>query len=146
MTANCPLTPAFLLSFLCAGLLSSALQTTQAQEGQNRFFELRTYTTHPGKMEALHKRFRDHTNRIFKKHCIELVGYWVPTEGEAAGDTLIYILAYPSREAREKSWQAFRDDPEWQEIYKKSHEEAGGPIVQKVESKFLTPTDYSPIK
>ena len=98
------------------------------------------------KLEFLHKRFRDHTNRIFKKHGMELVGYWTPTEGDEAENTLIYILAYPSKEAREKSWRAFRDDPEWQRVFKTSHEEAGGKIVKEVDSKFLTPTDYSPIK
>lgn len=114
------------------------------EESPSRLFELRIYTTHPGRLEALHKRFRDHTNRLFKKHGMQLVGYWTPAESPESENTLIYILAYPNREARDKSWVAFRDDPEWQEAYKKSHED--GPIVKQVESKFMNPTDYSAVK
>lgn len=109
-----------------------------------RVFEMRTYTAHPDKLQALHARFRQHTNKLFVKHGMELVGYWTPTDGERAADTLVYILAYPSREAREKSWEAFRNDPEWQQAYEESHKD--GPLVKQVESVFLTPTDYSPIK
>lgn len=117
-----------------------------AEDKKDRFFEMRIYTTHEGKLDALHKRFRDHTNRIFKKHGMDLVGYWTPTDGDEAKNTLVYILAYPSKEARDESWKAFVADPEWQKVFKKSHEDAGGKIVSKVESKFLLPTDYSPIK
>ncbi len=109
-----------------------------------RLFELRTYVTNDGKLDELHKRFREHTNRLFKKHGMELVGFWTPAEGEAADNTLVYILAYPSREAREESWKAFLADPEWQAAYKASH--ANGPLVKQVKSQFLSPTDYSPIK
>src|SRR5215470_16343195 len=81
--------------------------------GKIRFFEMRTYIANPGKMQALHARFRDHTNKLFVKHGMELVGYWTPTAGENAENTLVYILAYPSKEAREASWKAFQEDPDW---------------------------------
>ncbi len=126
----------FTLSFLC-------FMTSNTIQAADRFFEMRTYTTNEGKLCDLHKRFRDHTNRLFKKHGMELVGYWTPTDKE---ETLVYILAYPSLEARDKSWKAFRDDPDWQKVYKQSHIDAGGKIVKKVDSVFLNPTDYSPIK
>ncbi len=115
-----------------------------------RFFEMRTYIAHEGKFEDLHKRFRDHTNRLFQKHGMQLVGYWTPVadaKGELtpeAARTLVYILAYPSREAREESWKGFMADPEWQAAYKESHKD--GPLVAKVISQYLKPTDYSPIK
>ena len=106
---------------------------------------MRTYITNEGKLEALHARFRDHTNRLFKKHGMELVGYWTPQdEKQGKSNTLVYILAYPSREAREKSWKDFFADPEWQAASKKSEE--NGKLVAKVESVFMNPTDYSPIK
>jgi hypothetical protein len=114
------------------------------QAADNRFFEMRTYTAHPGKLVDLHKRFRDHTNRLFVKHGMTLIGYWTPTDGPEAENTLVYILAYPSREARDESWKAFRADPDW--IKASTESEMNGKIVLKVESKFLTPTDYSPIK
>lgn len=117
---------------------------SEEKKVENRVFEMRIYTAHPGKLEALHKRFRDHTNRLFVKHGMQLVGYWTPTDGPEAENTLVYILAYPDRASAEKSWKAFRDDPEWKKAYEESHKD--GPIVMKVESKFLTPTDYSPIK
>lgn len=109
-----------------------------------RVFEIRTYTTYEGKLPDLHRRFRDHTIRLFEKHGITSIGYWVPREGETAGNTLTYILAYPSREAAQERWEAFRADPEWQAA--RAASEANGPIVQRVESVFLDPTDYSPIK
>lgn len=118
--------------------------TSTAAETENRFFEMRTYTTHPGRLDALNARFRDHTNRIFTKHGMQLIAYWTPVDGDEAKNTLVYVLAYPSREARETSWKAFREDPEWKAAQQAS--EADGKIVMKVESKFLTPTDYSPIK
>jgi hypothetical protein len=114
------------------------------QAADNRFFEMRTYTAHPGKLVDLNKRFREHTNRLFVKHGMTLIGYWTPTDGPEAENTLVYILAYPSREARDESWKAFRADPDW--IKASTESEMNGKIVLKVESKFLTPTDYSPIK
>ena len=114
------------------------------QAADNRFFEMRTYTAHPGKLGDLNKRFREHTNRLFVKHGMTLIGYWTPTDGPEAENTLVYILAYPSREARDESWKAFRADPDW--IKASTDSEKNGKIVLKVESKFLTPTGYSPIK
>jgi hypothetical protein len=107
----------------------------------NRLFEMRTYHTHPGRLDALNRRFREHTNRIFVKHGMELVGYWTPVDRP---DTLVYILAYPSKEAREASWKAFQADPDWQAAREAS--EKDGKIVARVESVFMEPTDYSPIK
>jgi hypothetical protein len=133
-----------------AGVRPSA---AQEQEGElakarssagGRFFEMRTYHTAEGKLEALHERFRNHTNRLFRKHGIEIVAYWTPADDPAAKDTLVFILAYPSREAREKSWQGFTNDPEWKKAAAES--EKDGKLVTKVDQLFMNPTDYSPIK
>jgi len=126
------------------GALFSFTSSACGEEKEQRFFELRKYTTHEGKLDDLHKRFRDHTNRIFKKHGMQLVGYWTPVDGDEADNTLVYILAYESRDARDKAWAACKADPEWQKAYQASRQD--GPIVKKVENKFLTPTDYSPIQ
>lgn len=109
-----------------------------------RVFELRTYVTHEGRLDALHARFRDHTMRLFERHGMTNVGYWVPTDGEGASNTLIYLLAYPDRESARAAWAAFQADPEWQAARAASEED--GPIVARVESVFLEPTDYSPIR
>ena len=106
-----------------------------------RVFELRTYYTHEGRLDALNKRFRDHTCRLFQKHGIELIGFWTPQEEK---DKLVYLIAFPSREAAKASWEAFRNDPEWQKAAKESEQD--GKIVKKVESVYLDPTDYSAIK
>lgn len=103
-------------------------------------FELRTYTANEGKLDALHSRFRDHTMAIFENHGMTNVGYWVPQENDR--NELIYLLAYPSREAREKAWNGFFSDPAWTAAYKASV--ANGRLVKKVTSVFLKPTDYSP--
>lgn len=115
-----------------------------ATQAADRVFELRTYTTFEGRLEALHQRFRDHTMRIFDKHGMTNIGYWVPQDPELADNTLIYLLAHSSREAAEQSWAAFRADPEWQQVARDS--ERDGRIVQQVESVFLDPTAYSQLR
>ncbi len=107
----------------------------------SRTFELRTYHTNPGKLVDLHARFRDHTRALFEKHGITNVGYFTPSDGEAAENTLVYLLSYPSRDAATASWEAFKADPDW--IAAKSASEANGPIVERIESVYLDPTDYS---
>ncbi len=103
-------------------------------------YEMRTYYAAPGKLEDLSARFRNNTTRIFVKHGMTNVGYWIPIDNP--GNKLIYILSYPSREAREASWKAFGADPEWQAVAKAS--EANGKLVTKVESVYMQVTDYSP--
>lgn len=111
-----------------------------AKEGE-LVYELRTYTCNPGKLPDLHKRFRDHTMRLFEKHGIKNVGYWVPVDKP---DTLIYIVAHKSRAAADKSWAEFGSDPEWQRVKEESHK--NGVLVKKVVRQYMTPTDYSPLK
>jgi hypothetical protein len=126
---------------LCA-IVVAIVDGSVARAAENRVFEMRTYLTHDGRLDALNKRFREHTNRLFIKHGITPIAYWTPTDGPEAKTTLVYVLGYPSREAAEK--QAFRDDPEWKAA--KDASEKDGPIVKRVISQFLSPTDYSPIK
>lgn len=110
----------------------------------NRVFEIRTYTTPEGKLDALKARFRDNTIRIFNKHNMTSIGYWTPQDSPLSQNTLIYILAHPSREEAKKNWDAFRSDPEW--VKAKAASEANGPLTTKVESVFANPTDFSQIK
>lgn len=125
-------------------ILSSALSVGAAEAGKaadTRTYEMRIYYAPPGKLDDLHARFRDHTMKLFEKHGIQNIGYFVPPDNK--DNKLVYLLAYPSREARDKSWKEFMGDPDWQKAWKAS--EANGPLVygNKVESIFLTPTDYS---
>jgi uncharacterized protein (DUF1330 family) len=111
----------------------------------SRCFEIRTYTAAPGKLEELHARFRNHTIKLFKKHGMEVVGFWGPTDKEKGSEnTLVYVLAFPSREARDKAFRDFGADPEWQKA--RSESEKNGRLTEKVESVILMATDYSPIK
>jgi NIPSNAP len=111
---------------------------------QTRVYELRTYTCYEGKLDALKARFRDHTIQIFRRHGMESIGYWVPQDPERSQNTLIYILAHPSREAADKHWAEFNSDPEWQKV--RADSEAGGKIVQKVDRVFMTPADFSALQ
>lgn len=107
-------------------------------------YELRIYTCHEGKLDTLLTRFRDHTCRLFEKHGMRNVGYWVPVDEEnGSKNTLIYVLEHASREAAKAGFKAFGADPEWQAAAKAS--EANGKILAKIESIFLVPTDYSPV-
>jgi len=121
------------------------MKTNPAEAASSgRVFEMRTYTTHPGKLDALNARFRNHTTKIFEKHGMENIGYWVPQDEPGHSNTLIYVIAHKSREAAKKSWDAFRADPEWKKVAAES--EVNGKIVAKVESVFMDPVDYSLIK
>jgi hypothetical protein len=131
------------LAVAALGVIGAAALGAPAKPA-DRVFEMRTYITNPGKMPALHARFRDHTNKFFVKHGMELVGYWSPTSGENKENTLIYILAYPSVEAKEKAWKDFAGDPDW--VKAKAESEKEGGLVAKVISVMMSPTDYSPIK
>lgn len=106
-------------------------------------FELRIYTTHPGKMPNLLARFENHTTKIFERHGMSNVGYWLPTD-QKDDNKLYYILKHKSRLTAEASWKAFGADPEWKKV--SSESEAKGPIVAGVESIFLTATEFSAIK
>jgi hypothetical protein len=112
---------------------------------ETRVFELRTYYLNDGKLTDLHKRFRDHTCQLLKKHGAELIGFWTPLdEKDGKGAKLVYLVAFPSREAAKKTWEEFGKDPEWRKVYAESHK--NGVLVKKVDSVFMEPTDYSAMK
>jgi hypothetical protein len=120
-------------------------QTCCCAAGTHRVFELRTYHTNPGKLADLHKRFHDHTCQLLKKHGAQLIGFWTPQdEKDGKSNKLVYMVAFCCRDCAQKAWKAFGDDPEWKKVYAESHK--NGVLVGKVESVFLDPTDYSPIK
>lgn len=127
---------------ITVGAIGGLLFSASAQS--EKAFELRIYTATPGNLDNLHARFRDHTTRIFAKHGMEVVGYWTPTDEEKADDTLIYVLEHASREAADASWQAFIQDPEWQEVAAASN--ANGQILGGIEREFMVATDYSPLQ
>jgi len=128
-----------------AGIAGFAAAAGTQPAAEERFFEMRTYTASPGKIAALHSRFRDHTCKLFEKHGMTNIGYWSPTSGDNAENTLVYILAYPSKEARDASWKAFQADEDWKKV-KADSEKDGVPLAAKVVSVFMKGTDYSTIK
>lgn len=105
---------------------------------------MRTYTAAEGKFEDLLARFRDHTLRIFEKHGMTSVGYWTPQDEPLSENTLIYVLAHASREAAQESWSNFRTDPEWQRVAEESRRD--GRLITNLDSVFLDPTDFSPMR
>jgi len=132
--------------FLCLAMLAFSAPATADKpklEAAQAVYELRSYTPQPGKLAALNARFREHTLALFVKHGMTNVAFWneVPTPESPEG-RIVYILAYPSREAREADWKAFVADPEWRSVAAAS--EADGKLVAKVESVFMTMADYSP--
>ncbi len=125
-------------------LLLASLLMTMTMTAENRVFEMRTYTTVDGRLDALLARFRDHTIKLFEKHGMTNIGYWVPQDPPISKNTLVYVLAYPSRDAAKKSWAAFQADPVW--IKAKTESEVSGKIVDHVVSVFMDPTGFSKIK
>jgi len=104
-------------------------------------YELRTYTTYEGRLDDLLARFENHTMRLFERHGIHNVAYWVPQD---QADTLIYIVSHPDREAAAASWDAFRSDQEWLEAREASRR--NGALVQEVVSVYMDATPWSPMQ
>lgn len=113
------------------------------QEKSPRVFELRIYSVLPGRMPAMHARFKDHTNGLLTRHGMTLIGFWNPRSAEAEAK-LYYLVAHKSQEAADASWAKFREDPDWKKARDES--EKDGKIVAKVESIWLDPTEYSMMK
>jgi len=134
----------FLITSTLAALATLVAGRIYAEEKpvSARVYELRTYTTLPGRLPALNKRFADHTLKLFEKHGMKNEMYWIPTDEKLRENTLIYIVSHESSDAAKKSWDAFRTDPDW--IKARDASEADGKIVAKVESVFMTQAEYSP--
>ena len=137
-------------SLVLVGLFAFAVGLSIGQEKKvnTRVYELRTYTTLPGRLPALHKRFAEHTLKLFEKHGMKNESYWVPTDDERKDTTLIYVISHESEDAAKKSWAAFQADPDWQKARAASEaEDAGGKILAKAPEKvFMKLTNYSPGK
>lgn len=139
---------AWLLAGVCLGLCGlsfSAGRATAVEDSQApRLYELRVYTTLPGRLEALHARFRNHTAKLFEKHGMRNHEYWVPTDAKLKDNTLIYVVSHKDQATADKSWADFIADPEWKKVQEAS--EKDGKIVSKVERTYMTLVDYSPRK
>lgn len=134
------LAPAFLALSTVAAPAAAQDTTLDPREA---LYELRVYHANPGKLDTLNKRFREHTLGLFEKHGMRNVAYWVEQPSEQApGGKVIYVLAFPGREARDASWQAFIADPEWKAVAAAS--EVDGKLLAKIESTFMSLADYSP--
>lgn len=133
------LIPRILLIF-CFLVLVSLVSFKVGSMADDGFYEMRVYYANPGKLDDLNARFRNYTTKLFEKHGMTNIGYWTPIENPE--NKLIYVLSYPSREAREQSWNNFSTDPEWVKV--KEASERGGKLVSKVESTYMKKTDFSP--
>jgi NIPSNAP len=134
---------------LCVGLCGlvgvgsfSAGYSIAEQKNPPRLYELRTYTALPGRLPALHARFKDHTMKLFEKHGMKNGMYWVPTDEKLKDNTLIYVVSHASEEAAKKSWDEFIKDPAW--IAARDASEKDGKIVAKAERVYMRATEYSP--
>ena len=105
--------------------------------------ELRAYWANPGKLDALHRRFTEHTIPLFRRHGMTVVAFWTPADRATLGD-LVYILGYPDAAARDQCFADFAADPEW--VAAKAASEVDGVLVAQITSVMLTPTEYSPLQ
>jgi NIPSNAP len=126
---------------LGAGFLAGR-ETSVAAEGQGRVLEIRTYVTpdHTG-LDNLVKRMKDES-KIFDRLGMKGALYSVATEAPQSENTFVYILAHENREKAKDNWARFGADPEWQQLRKT----AASPGQIKVQSLFVSPTDFSPLK
>ena len=133
------------LAFALALFAGIAFQLQHEVYAQTKeIYELRTYTTAPGRLPALLNRFGGGEVDLFIKHGMSSVGYWVPDDEQLSQNTMVYIVAHENREAAAASWSAFGSDPAWHTMRDKSRED--GPIVINVVTQFLNPTSFSPMQ
>jgi hypothetical protein len=132
----------FVAGFALGGMFQT--RNVVSAQARGRVFELRTYTTPDGKLEDLKTRFRDHTVKLFEKHGMTNVGYWVPQDAPLSQNTLIYVLAHKDRETAKQSWAAFGKDPEW--VKARTASEVNGRLTTQVVSVFMDPADFSQMK
>jgi len=133
-----------LLSFAAGSLIAAHwMHVNAVRADSNRVFELRVYHAVPGKLPALESRFRDTLSKLLAKHDLKVVGYWVPEDAPAWDNTFIFLVAHSSREEAKKNWDAFRADAEFQEVLKS---EQANKTVEKIDSTYMRPTDFSPMK
>ncbi len=140
-------TPRAAASWLSVALLVALALAAGATPAaaEERVFEMRTYYAADGKLDALNARFRDHTVKLFEKHGMDVIGFWEPLkEEQGKGTQLIYILAFPSEDARAEAWKAFGTDPEWKKVAEESQKD--GRLITKIDSVMMSPSDYSAIK
>jgi len=124
-----------ILPFLCGAAVMACYNTLSGSNLSHHVYELRMYHVNEGKLDALVKRFGDHTDAIFKRHNMKSVGYWVPEDAPHSQNLFIYILEHPSREEAKKNWDAFQHDPEWQKV--KAESEAQGPLTNHIDNYFM---------
>jgi hypothetical protein len=132
----------FVIGFAFGGVFQS--HSVASAQSKGRVYELRTYTAPEGKLGELQARFRNHTVKLFEKHGMTNVGYWVPQDTPQSQNTLIYILAHKDRETAKQSWAAFQKDPAW--VKARTESEANGRLTTQVVSVFMDPTDFSQSK
>ena len=131
-------------TLLVVPVFAASLPISGAMAEDAPVYELRVYTCEPGKLQALNERFQNHTMKIFARHGMENVAYWIPTEGPKSTTTLIYLLRHKSRDAAKNSWSGFRQDPEWRQVAAASREKHGKILAKSPEATYMTATDYSP--
>ncbi|MBI3865655.1 MAG: NIPSNAP family protein [Planctomycetia bacterium] len=135
-----------LCGLLCGavGVLSYSAGYSRAEiQKESRLYELRTYTTEPGRLPALNARFKNHTMRLFEKHGMKNVMYWIPTDEKLKDNTLIYVVSHANMDAAKKSWSEFISDPEWKAVAAES-EKDGKILSKRPDSVYMTLADYSP--
>ena len=130
------------MTFTAGVLVGQATQVKAA--GKNRVLEIRTYTTHPGRLPALVERMGHGEGEVFARLGMKPMGFFVANEAPKSENTFVYILSHENREKAKENWAKFREDAQWKEVRERS--EVAGPIVAKAETIFVDPTDYSPLK
>ncbi len=140
MVARILITATLLFGITTAGLDA---KRSRAAEDESKVYQLRTYFTAPGKLDVLLDRFEATNLELFGRHQIELIGAWTAAD-ESVEPRLTYLVRFPSKEAGEAAWEAFGNDPEWQQVFG-DEKDTHGTVVTKVETVYLAPTDYSPV-
>ena len=117
-----------------------------AQQVGSKVFELRIYQATAGKRAELSDRFRDHTAAMFEQAGMENVAYWTAATGPDVDDTFVYMLGYPSLEARDEMWRTLGQNEEFQRIIVAAEQDPSRKLAAEINARMLVPTSYSALK
>ncbi len=109
-----------------------------------RLFELRTYESHSKKANKKKvEMFNQGEIAIFRRTGLTPVFFGETLIGNKLPN-LTYLLVFDDLSAREKSWDAFRSDPEWKKL-SNTPGYTDPEIVTNISNVLLRPTAYSQI-
>lgn len=103
--------------------------------------ELRFYEVEPGRSADMQARYHGPLRGLFARHGIRVAGAWLSACGPKA-PLFVYLMHWPSLDARNQAWDGFYADPEWARV--RTETNRGTELVERYDLNFLKPVRALP--